>query len=84
MKIHIKFSKDNDTDENAISYFEMMTATKAGTLGLLPVDEIVVDASSVPVSFYKEWFCYKVNKYSKPALQFSPKLYAKFNKKQKS
>lgn len=81
MKIHIKFAKDTDTDENAINYFEMVTATRAGTFGLLPTDEIVVDASTVPVSFYKEWFYYKVNKYSKPTLQFSPKLYAKFNKK---
>ena len=76
MKIHIKFAKDTDTDENAISYFEMVTAARA-----VPTDEIVVDASTVPVSFYKEWFYYKVNKYSKPTLQFSPKLYAKFNKK---
>ena len=81
MKIHIKFAKDTGTDENAISYFEMVTAARAGTFGLLPTDEIVVDASTVPVSFYKEWFYYKVNKYSKPTLQFSPKLYAKFNKK---
>ena len=81
MKIHIKFAKDTDIDENAISYFEMVTAARAGTFGLLPTDEIVVDASTVPVSFYKEWFYYKVNKYSKPTLQFSPKLYAKFNKK---
>ena len=81
MKIHIKITKDEITKENIIESFEMITADKLNKLGLLPVNEVVVDASSVPVSFYKEWFYYKVNKYSKPTLQFSPKLYAKFNKK---
>ena len=81
MKIHIKITKDEITKENIIESFEMITADKLNKLGLLPVNEVVVDASSVPVSFYKEWFYYKVHKYSKPTLQFSPKLYAKFNKK---
>ena len=79
MKIHIKITKDEITKENIIESFEMITADKLNKLGLLPVNEVVVDASTVPVSFYKEWFYYKVDKYSKQTLQFSPKLYAKYN-----
>ena len=79
MKIHIKITKDEITKESIIESFEMITADKLNKLGLLPVNEVVVDASTVPVSFYKEWFYYKVDKYSKQVLQFSPKLYAKYN-----
>ena len=65
MKIHIKITKDETTEENIIESFEMITADKLNKLGLLPVNEVIVDASTVPVSFYKEWFYYKVDKYSK-------------------
>lgn len=77
MKIHVKMKKDEETGENAIVSFEMVTNDKVKGLGLLPTDEVIVDADTVPMSFYREWHSYRVDKFSNPVLQYSHKLHAK-------
>lgn len=80
MLLHIKTVKDEETDENIIESFTCIPNSFHKGAGLLPVNEVVVDASTVPQSFYTEWFNYKVNRLGSPVLEWSGKQYTK-NKK---
>lgn len=77
MKLHIYIKDDLETNEKVIEKFTCVPNDKYQGTRLLPVTEVMVDASTVPQSFYTEWFNYKVNRLGNPVLEWSHLQYLK-------
>ena len=79
MKILIKSTFDEETQEDVIESFSCLPNNSIMTHGYLPLGMVVVDGREVPREFFREWKYYKVNKLVGAPVEWSIVQYQKYN-----
>jgi len=80
MKILIKSTFDEETQEDVIESFSCLPNNSPLTRGYLPNGVIVVDGSSVPREFFTDWKYYRVNRLVGTPVEWSRIQYQKYHK----